>query len=183
MDHSTELVVKLNYYQGPRYHISLIPLWRKVDSNTAPEIRCGQQGNSLFFDFNKNSQPQAAYNELLRRGWKPIAAENWHLPGYALFNPCTTGNAPVISQFENKVNIEGTVVFEWKTNIPATAQLLYKNLLTGEEQMTTASNRLRTVHSVSISNLNPREPYEFRAVSISADYGKTISEPITLRVF
>jgi hypothetical protein len=183
MDHASELVVRLNYYQGPRFHISLIPLWRKVDASTPREVRCGQQGNSLYFDFNNNSKPQAAYNELLQRGWKPIAAENWHMPGFALFNPCTTGTAPIISNFENTVNVEGVVVFEWRTNIPATSQIVYKNLRTGEEQITTATNRLRVAHSVSISNLNPRDTYEFRAVSISADYGKTLSEPMTIRIF
>ncbi len=182
MNRETELVVKLNYYQGPRYHISLIPLWRKVDSITTPELRCGQTGNRLFFDYDNNSQPQPAYNDLLARGWKPISADNWNMPGYALFNPCTQGTVPVISDFRNTGNVEGFVSFQWTTNIPASSQILYKNLRTGEEVLTVADNRLRPVHSVRIMNLTPGETYQFRAISISADYGKVISQPITFMV-
>ncbi|MBY0383690.1 hypothetical protein K2X05_00905 [bacterium] len=182
MTRNTEFVVKLNYYQGPRYHISLIPMWRKVDASTTAEPRCGQLGNSLFFDFNNNSQPQPAYNELLSRGWKPIAAENWHMPAFALFNPCTQGTIPTISNYINIANSENFVSFQWSTNIPATAQMLYKNLRTGEEVLTTSDNRLRVVHYINLTGLTPRDTYEFRAISISADYGKSISAPITLQV-
>ncbi len=182
MDHNTEFVVKLNYYQGPRYHISLIPMWRKVSASTTTEPRCGQLGNNLFFDYNNNSNPQPAYNDLLSRGWKPIAAANWHLPAFAIFNPCTPGTIPVISNFRNAGNVEGFVSFQWSTNIPSTGQILYKNLRTGEETLTVADNRLRPVHTVTVINLIQGDTYEFRAVSISADYGKAISSPLTLRV-
>lgn len=182
MDRNTELVVKLNYYQGPRYHISLIPMWRKVSPTTTPEPRCGQLGNNLFFDYNNNSAPQPAYNDLLARGWKPIAAENWHLPAFAIFNPCTPGTIPVISNFANVGNLEGFVSFQWNTDIPSTSQILYKNLRTGEEGMTVADNRLRPVHTVTVINLIQGDTYEFRAVSISADYGKAMSAPLTMRV-
>jgi hypothetical protein len=182
MTRDTELVVKLNYYQGPRFHISLIPLWRKVDASTAQEPRCGHTGNNLFFDFNNNSRPQPAYNELLARGWKPISADNWNMPGYALFNPCTQGTVPVISNFTNIANLEGFVSFQWRTDIPTSSQVLYKNLRTGEELLTIADNRLRPVHNVSIHNLIPGDTYEFKAISISADYGKAISQPITFLV-
>lgn len=182
MDRSTELVVKLNYYQGPRYHISLIPMWRKVDASTTPEPRCGQLGNNLFFDYNNNSQPQPAYNELLSRGWKPISADNWNMPGFALFNPCTQGTIPTISNLTNLANLEGAVIFQWSTDIPATTQMIYKNLRTGEEILTTADNRLRVVHTVNIIDLIQGDTYEFRAISISADYGKAISAPMTFMV-
>ncbi len=182
MDHNTELVVKLNYYQGPRYHISLIPMWRKVSDSTAAEPRCGHTGNNLYFDYNNNSQPQAAYNQILSRGWKPISDANWHLPGFAIFNPCTPGTVPVISNFISTANVEGFVAFQWITDTPATHQVLYKNLRTGVEVLTTADNRLRIQHSVNIPGLIPGDTYEFRAVSISADYGKTISSPLTFMV-
>ncbi len=183
MNRSSELVVRINYYQGPRYHISVIPLWRKVTAETQAEPRCGQLGNSLYFDYNNNSQPQPAYSELLARGWKPMNEDNWNMPGFALFNPCTEGTIPTISNYLNVVNTEGMVVFNWNTDIPATSQVLYKNLRTGEEILTVAPSRLRTAHSVVIPNLNLGETYEFRAVSISADYGKAMSDPIRLQVF
>ena len=183
MNADSELVVRINYYQGPRYHISVIPLWRKVTADTQAEPRCGQRGNELFFDYNNNSQPQPAYLELLARGWNPISEANWNMPSYALFNPCTPGTIPTISNYVNVVNSEGTVVFNWNTSIPATAQILYKNLRTGEEILTVAASRLRVAHSVVIPDLVMGETYEFSAVSISADYGKAISAPLRLQVF
>lgn len=183
MDRESELVVRINYYQGPRYHISVIPMWRKVNAQTTAEPRCGHTGNGLYFDYNNNSKPQPAYQELLTRGWKPISEDNWNMPAYALFNPCTKGTIPTISNYINVVNTEGMVVFSWNTNIPASSQILYKNIRTGEELITVAPTRLRTTHSVVIPNLSLGETYEFRAVSISADYGKTISNPINLQVF
>lgn len=182
MTRETELVVKLDYYQGPRYHISMIPMWRKVTSSTAAEPRCGQEGNEHWFDSNNNSAPQHAYNSLLTRGWKPIHADNWHLPAFAIFNPCTPGTTPVISNFALTANVEGFVAFSWSTDMPATSQLLIRNTATGEETLTTADNRLLVNHSVARHGLTAGVVYEFRAVSISADYGKTISNPITITV-
>ncbi|MCB9073446.1 MAG: hypothetical protein H6623_07475 [Bdellovibrionaceae bacterium] len=183
LDHSSELVIKLDYYQGPRYHISLVPMWRKVSSATTAEPLCGHSGNSLFFDYNNNSTPQAAYNQLLSRGWKPIASGNWNLPAFAVFNPCTTGTVPVISNFQLVDNVEGFVSFSWTTDIPATSQLLFTDTVTGVELLTTADNRLRISHLVNTSSgLTIGKSYEVRAISISADYGKQISNPITVTI-
>lgn len=179
MTRDTELFVQMDYYQGPRYHISMIPMWRKVTATTPKDSRCGQSGNTLFFDPNNNSAPQPAYNDLLSRGWKPIAADNWNLPAFAILNPCTSGTTPTISHFRIVENIEGVVTFAWETNIPATSQILIKNPITGEETLTVADNRLRGQHQMSIyGNVNVGSSYDFQAVSISADYGKAISPAI-----
>lgn len=178
----SELVVKMDYYQGPRYHISMIPMWRKVTATTTAEPRCGETGNGHWFDYNNNSAPKAAYNSLLNRGWKPIHADNWNLPAYAIFNPCTPGTTPTISNFALTANVEGFIAFAWTTNIPTTGQLLIKNMTTGEEILTTTDNRLSVTHALARHGLATGTTYEVRAVSISADYGKTISEPITVLV-
>jgi len=183
MNYDTELVVKLNYYQGPRQHISLIPMWRKVTSSSLPESRCGQSGNGLFFDSNNHSVPQPAYNELLQRGWKPIDAANWNLPAFAIFNPCTQGTVPTLSQFVVLSSIEGAFSASFQTNIPTTGQLLFKNLSTGEEILTTASNRLLVKHDITILSvtdigLKLGDTYTVQAIAISADYGKTLSTPL-----
>jgi len=144
---------------------------------------CGATGNETFFDYNNNSAPQAAYNQLLSRGWKPIAAANWNLPAFAIFNPCTTGNVPVISNFRIEDNTEGIVVLSWNTDIPASSQVLYTRVSTGEEVLTTADNRLRLVHRVVIAGqLQSGQAYDFNAVSISADFGKAISAPLRATV-
>lgn len=181
MARDTELVVEIDYYQGPRYHISLIPMWRKVDTSTPAEVRCGQKGNSLFFDFNNNSAPQAAYTELLSRGWKPIEADNWHLPAFANFNPCTQGEPPVITNLAYEV-VEGFVIFSWQTDKPATSQLLYSETGSSEQLMTEADNRLRIIHRVVINPgvLTPGTDYDFQAVSISDTYGKTMSDIVQI---
>jgi hypothetical protein len=93
MDASSRLPMSMDYFQGPREHIALIAMWRKVSDSetTAPnEPLCGQGAgdNEFFFDSNVSpSQPQQAYNDLLARGWKPIAMENFELPNNAQ-NPC-----------------------------------------------------------------------------------------------
>lgn len=183
MDHESELVVKLDYYQGPRYHISLIPMWRKVTAQTTPEPRCGDTGNELFFDSNNNSYPQPAYTQLLNRGWKPIDAANWHLPAFAIFNPCTTGKVPVISDFKIDGSVEGIVSFSWQTDIPASSQISYRHVASGAENITVGDNRLRLQHQVVIAiGLEIGQTYDFQAVSISADYGKAISQALRLKV-
>lgn len=175
----SELLVQMDYYQGPRYHISMIPMWRKVSASTAADPRCGQSGNSLFFDYNKNSQPQPAYADLLSRGWKPISASNWNLPAFAIFNPCVQGTIAKISNFRILENVEGAITFAWDTDIPTTSQILYKDVISGQENLTAADNRLRVNHQVSIfGTVVTGKSYDFQAVSITADYGKTMSAPL-----
>jgi hypothetical protein len=179
----TELAVQLDYYQGPRYHIALIPMWRKVTANMPAETSCGITGNETFFDYNHNSTPQSAYNQLLARGWKPIAAANWHLPASSVFNPCVPGTVPVISNFKLLTNTEGLVVFTWETDIPATSQLLYKNVSSGEEGLSAADNVLRTQHQVSVyQGIALGQTYDFQGISISENYGKSLSSVVRLKV-
>lgn len=74
--------VRVDYYQGPRFHIALSLLWRKVASTQSlAEPRFGQSGNSLFFDFNTvPSTPMAAYHELLHREVGVRCQSNVKLP-------------------------------------------------------------------------------------------------------
>ncbi|MCB0412605.1 MAG: hypothetical protein KDD22_08775, partial [Bdellovibrionales bacterium] len=53
----------LKYYQGPRNHISVIPMWRKVTASTSKDPQCGLKGNEMYFDYNNNSKPQKAYKD------------------------------------------------------------------------------------------------------------------------
>lgn len=181
MTRETELMVKLDYHQGPRYHISLIPMWRKVTEATPADPLCGASGNDLFFKSSDNSAPQAAYNALLSRGWKPIAADNWNLPAFAIFNPCTTGVVPVISHMTVE-SVEGQVIVNWRTDVTATSQVLVTNVVTGEETLSVSDNILRPAHRVLLNNLTLGQTYDIKAISISADYGKAQSAPIRITV-
>lgn len=179
----SEFDVQIDYYQGPRYHISMIPMWRRVDSSTQSEPNCGREGNEMYFDYNNNSQPQNAYINMLNRGWRPIAAENWHLPPSAIFNPCTEGQIPIISNLSISYLGEGVVLATWNTDIPATSQVLYTDNQTGEEFITTSDNVLRTQHRVVVNQgLAQGHSYTMQAVSISADMGKVLSRFILVDV-
>jgi len=84
-DQNTALPMRMDYFQGPRYHISLILLWRNAASG-APQAEplAGFASNEEWFDPNNQVQ-QARYNELLSRGWRPLRPQNYWLDGT---NPC-----------------------------------------------------------------------------------------------
>ncbi len=174
MDKDTALDIRMEYYQGPRHHIALIPMWRKVDQNTKPEKECGQQGNGRYFKFNHNSEPQKKYLDLLDRGWKPIASDNWELPPSSIFNPCQQGTNATISNFAIEKQGEEVVVVTWNTDLPATSQVLVRDQ-NGNEWMTQSDNILRTSHRVVIDQgLKVGQTYIFQGVAITSDLGKTL---------
>jgi len=85
---------ELDYYQGPRYHIALILLWREwtpdLDAN---DPWCNQSGNDLFFDSTQTpSAPQSAWNDLSNR-WQVVPSNVFYIDGYGSAasdpdNPC-----------------------------------------------------------------------------------------------
>lgn len=103
MEAGKPVPMRLRYFQGPRYHIALIMMWRKVQSlegssesliknqvkQPIKETRCGIAGNKFFFDPDSNSQPQMEYLDLFdpkkrEIPWKIIQHRNFKLPvGYS----------------------------------------------------------------------------------------------------
>lgn len=86
----SQFPLELFYHQGPRYHIALQLMWRKLgdDELAGADSSCNASGNNLFFDFNTvPSTPRAAYNDLLARGWEVIPSTSFLLPG-EVTNPC-----------------------------------------------------------------------------------------------
>jgi hypothetical protein len=85
----------IQYFQGPRNHIAMVLLWRKVSSNTPPnsnqlaDQECGRVGTSYFFSDPANGSPQplAPYTGLLQRGWKVLSPTNFVIPQNQV-NPC-----------------------------------------------------------------------------------------------
>jgi hypothetical protein len=100
-DSDTQLPMKLDYYQGPRYEIALQLMWRQVPDDqptTLADPACGQSGNYTFFDpDNTPSTPQPLYNDMLARGWKPLAQDNFSIPSSVLSNPCGSQPACPVS--------------------------------------------------------------------------------------
>lgn len=88
LNRSSQLKLRLDYFQGPREHISLIPMWRKVSVDTSRDPKCGASGNSMFFNPSVNSRELRSYQELLSRGWRPLKAANFVLPADVAANPC-----------------------------------------------------------------------------------------------
>ncbi|OFZ84891.1 MAG: hypothetical protein A2603_11850 [Bdellovibrionales bacterium RIFOXYD1_FULL_55_31] len=91
LNENTRIPIDLDYYQGPRYHISLVMLWRLVEpGESLKDPSCGKQGNALFFDSTKiPPAPQPEFQNLLKRGWKVMNPENFFLPGAVKTNPCS----------------------------------------------------------------------------------------------
>lgn len=86
MTSTTRLPMNLTYFQGPRHHISLIIMWRKVPAGANPnalsDAECGKSGNEYFFNVGTATTAATAkkpYQDLLARGWKPLSASNFEL--------------------------------------------------------------------------------------------------------
>ncbi len=98
MNSSSSIPIELQYFQGPRYHIALMILWRDwpEGENAWKDPLNGQLGNSLYFDSSKSPpEPQQAYKDLLSRGWNPISSQNFYLEsGGAQENPCPENPKP-----------------------------------------------------------------------------------------
>tara|TARA_B100001248_G_C27392046_1_gene463008 strand:+ start:335 stop:1468 length:1134 start_codon:yes stop_codon:yes gene_type:complete len=184
MDADTEFLAKLYYHQGPRYHISAIPMMRKVagPEDGGKDPSCNRSGNSMYFDYNNNSEPKAAYNNLLARGWEPLKASNYELPASVPFNPCMNGQAPMITDIYIQDILDGQIRVTWKTDILATSQVRIVDLATGEELLTYSDNVLRTEHEIIVRNLLPGTNYLVQAVSISETFGKSLSYALNVQL-
>lgn len=181
MKHGKEHLIQLDYFQGPKHHIAIIPLWRKlVGADAEGDPLCGVTGNDVYFDYNNSSKPKKPYLDLISRGWKPLEANNYSLPQEALFNPCAEGEAPNISNFEVTDLLGGSIRASWNTDIPAASQVLYTDILSGEKILSISDNVLRTQHEIYLFNLIPGHTYQVQGVSISDTYGKALSAPALL---
>jgi hypothetical protein len=171
--------IEVSYYQGPMYHISNVLIWRK--SNTAgSDPLCGQTGNNLFFNPNDNSKPLQAFKDLQARGWKIVKPNNFILSKTnSDYNPCVVGTNPVITNFLRGELGATTVYLSWTTDIPATTQVQLTNVATGVITTTISTNQLYTSHEAQLQGLKPGEIYKVRAVSVSGDLGRSLSEEIT----
>ncbi len=178
-DHNTEYPIEIFYYQGPRYHISNVLMWRK-SSTAGTDPSCGQEGNLMYFDYYHQSAPMAAYNGLLARGWSVISHNNFNLPGTVEYNPCHNGAAPVISGFQINEVFSDLVTVQFDTDIPGTAQMKITDMATGKVTLTNNDNALTTHHSFEVSGLVPDHDYLLQAISISADYGKGFSNELSV---
>jgi hypothetical protein len=109
MGHDISYPIHVDYFQGPRYEIALMLLWRNIpdefgtgeqdspilDPSSLNETMChGQNGDTLFFNpATIPSTPSSVWDQLRADGWEVVPAVNFVLPGEQP-NPCAspTGN-------------------------------------------------------------------------------------------
>lgn len=192
MQAGDKLPFVLNYYQGPRYHISLIMMWRPVPDGTNPDIpindpACGMSGNSYFFDYTQvPSKAKTPYLELLARGWKVLENENFQFPEQAS-NPCAPSEETLaISNFEilssQKISLtEATMTLRWKTNIAANSQVEFRNVNTGTILRTSVDPAMVTSHQMDVTGLTPNTLYALKGISVSAGGQTAMSDERALR--
>lgn len=89
MGFGTRYPLKIDYYQGPRYHLTLIVMWRPWPANPADvnDPLCGVEGINTFYDTTQNpSVPQQTFRDFQARGWKVLAVDNYIYKDGS--NPC-----------------------------------------------------------------------------------------------
>lgn len=170
LDRASKIPVVLEYYQGPRYHISLVVMWRPLPAGADPQAptvdnECGQAGNSRFFDSNMvPSAPQTAFYELLARGWKSLANENYYFPE-AASNPCAAEDPLLITSFVITQVTRTSVTVSWLTSLPSTTQAVVKNVGTGSTITSPVDPLPRTSHTVTLTGLSANTLYAVRGLS------------------
>ena len=155
-------------------------MMRRVTDATLPEPNCGLQGNDLYFDAENNSAPQPAYNAMLTRGWKAINPDNWGIPGAdtGSFNPCAEGEAITLTNLSVDVSNPDQIKVNWITDKDSTSQVIFENVRTGNKVTVNGGRELTKNHEVILPISSRADEFRVTAVSISADLGKVISDPV-----
>ncbi len=185
LNESSEVPMRIKYYQGPRHHIALVAMMRKLNDGEEPggDKQCGKQGNKMFFDYTQGSAPKKAYTDLMERGWKVIPAENFNLPLVFSYNPCTEGDRPDIYDVAEKVDENGDVTVSWKTKAKSSSQLLVNNLENNDQHLVESDNILRFEHEIKIKapGLDAKETsLEVKPVSMSHNLGREVGPSVYL---
>ncbi|MES2803781.1 MAG: fibronectin type III domain-containing protein [Bdellovibrionota bacterium] len=182
LDHNTKIPMIMQYYQGPRYHVSLVSMWRPwpdgvSNTNAVNDPYCGRSGNSLFFDSTKNPvEAKASFYELLSRDWKVLENANYNFPNQAV-NPCVPTEEPLtITNFTISNILRDRATLNWTTNIPSTSQGWYKNISTSVSGTTSVDSTLVQTHSLTITGLAPNTLFSVKAISTSPGGQNAISD-------
>ncbi len=100
LDGSTRIPARVQYFQGPRYHIALQLMWRQVPESEIQnpafynDEACGRFGTGEFHDSSHNPPlPMPTYIGMQQRGWKPLNSNNYTRPAHDPGNPCSNGGS------------------------------------------------------------------------------------------
>jgi hypothetical protein len=179
--HNIPLVIE--YYQGPRYYISLVMLWRPLPTGADPsapvsDTQCGQAGNSMYF--SDPATPTETYYDLLSRGWGPLEPGNYTFPVQAT-NPCGATDPLLISNFSISATARTSVTISWVTSLPSSTQGQVTNVTTSQTISSPLSSTLVTNHSVTITGLTANTLYSVTGLSTSADSQTATSVGLAFR--
>ncbi|MEZ4872410.1 MAG: fibronectin type III domain-containing protein [Bdellovibrionales bacterium] len=180
LSQNSALPFRMKYYQGPRYHISLVVLYRPWDEATHDDPYCDRDGNSFFFDSTKDPvEPTWRYEALLNRGWKVLTPDHYLLPDAGEQNPCTEPETPDPEILDINLGLvtKTSVVISWTTNTATTSQLQIVNQATGVTTTTDVDLNLVTEHVVSAGDLSPNSIYEITAISTDPQ-GRSVTSPL-----
>ncbi|MFS4459536.1 hypothetical protein [Bdellovibrio sp. HCB2-146] len=178
LDHNTEIPIKILYYQGPRYHIANVMIWKhhkKAKSWKEPNRHslCGFQGNNLFFN-EKSNRETVAMKVLKLDKWKVVAPANFKMPE-SKPNPCVEEKLEISNVVPYRSGTSGTI--SWKTNLPASSQVRITNTDTGEQFLSDIDTNLVTEHTVTITNLNRGTNYTVEVISRDASGVEVVGYP------
>ncbi len=176
MKRGSYIPMDLKYYQGPRYHIAMVLMWRPWNGS-AHDPSCGTQGNSLFFNSQTDpSTPQPAYNALLTRGWQVVSPSHYRLQAPSQ-NPCNEP-APLVEDYIISQVTSTSVRVSWITvNVAALGRVELTEVATG--QISTHSQKgFSTTHTINITNLKPNTLYSVKALSESSSGLTTVTDSV-----
>lgn len=188
LDQNSNIPFVLKYYQGPRYHISMVMMMRPMpdpDDADRPlyDPECDKMGNDRFFDSTQT--PVAAkprFYEILSRGWQVLENDNFRFPEQAA-NPCVSEEAPlVISAFNVETLSRNSVTLTWSTNLPSNGEILFKQIggtATGTVQAENPG--LQTSHRAVVTGLSPNTLYSFQAISRTSSGQQAVSDEKAIR--
>lgn len=186
MERGTKLPILVEYYQGPRYHISLVVLWRPLPSGADPhtsasDVECGRSGNARFFNSTLvPSEPTATYYDMLTRGWKPLDNENYYFPEQAS-NPCAVEAPLLLTNFAINSTTRTSVTVSWATSLPSNSKVEVKNVTTGTVIASPIDASLVTAHTLTVPGLLPNTLYSIKAISVSASGQTAVSSESAFR--
>lgn len=182
LDKNSKIPVKVLYYQGPRYHLANVLIWKRHNAahswkNPSNHSLCGFTGNDYFY-ISKNGKKGLAMTYLEFTGWNTIPAKNYKMPDQAS-NPCSV-DPLALTDFAIGSLSGGSATFSWKTNYPSNSQLRIINQFTFEEVYTDVDANMVTNHTASLSGLTPGVMYYVQGISVDAQGRVVRSGLITL---
>ncbi len=166
----SKIPIKLLYYQGPRYHIANVLIWKKHShaqtwKEPSRHSLCGYAGNNYFYN-STTSKKSIGMTFLEFTGWKVIGANNFKMPEQTS-NPCTV-DPLTLTKFA-VASMSGTsATLTWETNAASSSQLSITNAYTGEQMSTDLDSTLVTSHTAKLDGLVSGMYYQVQAISVDA---------------